>query len=229
MYFSATTKQDTLKHCVGAAKAKTVTGPYTPLATPLFCNLAAGGAIDASNFVDTVPVKTRFGTVNTYQRYVAYKVDGNSLGHGGFCGNTVDPIVPTPLMLQAVAADGVTLQGAPTQMLDNRGVSDDGVIEAPDLVRSVSNGVTRYFLFFSSGCFTSTHYTVSYAVSTNGIKGPYTRAATPLLATGSGGLQAPGGADVWADSKSMVFHAGPWGNRYVLLPLRLIWSSVLFG
>ena len=77
MYYSATTKQDTAKHCVGAAKATQITGPYTPYTdSALICPLSAGGAIDASGYNDNG------------KRYIAWKVDGNSIGHGGACGNT---------------------------------------------------------------------------------------------------------------------------------------------
>jgi len=76
MYYSATTTSDTSKHCVGAATSKTVTGPYNPVgSTALICPLSQGGAIDAS------------GVVDGYNRYIVYKVDGNSIGHGGACGN----------------------------------------------------------------------------------------------------------------------------------------------
>ena len=101
MYFAATTIWDTSKHCIGAAISATILGPYTPLEpSPLFCNLT----IDASGFKDTVTI----GGKSTTQRYVAYKIDGNSLGKGGACNNDVAPYVATPLLLQPVAADGYT-------------------------------------------------------------------------------------------------------------------------
>lgn len=85
MYFSASTTTDTTKHCVGAATSKTVTGPYTATAsTALICPLSQGGAIDASGYDDNG------------KRYIVYKVDGNSIGHGGACGNdgmTCKPVV----------------------------------------------------------------------------------------------------------------------------------------
>ncbi len=145
------------------------------------------------------------------QRYMTYKVDGNSIGHGGVCGNSVAPIVPTPIMLQAVAADGVTLQGGPVELLDNAGVSDDGVVEAPSLVKSAYG---QYVLFFSSGCYSTADYTVSYAVSNGGIDGTYERQA-PLLQTGDYGLYGPGGADVLWDARHIVFHAD-LGNSSVV-------------
>jgi beta-xylosidase len=77
MYYSATTKQDTAKHCIGAAKATSVTGPYKPVSnSALICPLAQGGAIDAAAYNDNG------------QRYLVWKVDGNSIGNGGACGNT---------------------------------------------------------------------------------------------------------------------------------------------
>lgn len=197
MYYSASTVQDTSKHCVGAAVSKSPLGPYTPTSDqPLVCPLSQGGAIDASGFNDNG------------QRYIMYKVDGNSLGAGGPCNSGVPPLKPTPLMLQAVASNGYTLQGNPTALLDHNGASDDGILEAPVLVKK--NGL--YFLLFSSGCFTTTNYDVDYATATS-VRGPYTRAATPLLSTGRNGLSGPGGADFSKDLKFMVFHANTNGGR----------------
>ena len=78
MYYSATTTADTSKHCVGAATATMVTGPYTPVGnSALVCPLSQGGAIDASGYYDFA----------TGKRYITYKIDGNAIGHGGACGN----------------------------------------------------------------------------------------------------------------------------------------------
>ncbi|KAI5246613.1 Arabinanase/levansucrase/invertase [Aureobasidium subglaciale] len=201
MYYSATTaaRPDGSKHCVGAATSPSILGPYTGLPDALFCPLSKGGAIDAAGFKD------RDG-----RRYVVYKVDGNSQGRGGACGNTVAPIVGTPLMLQPVAADGYTFTGNAVALLDNDGAADQGILEAPVLTRSRA-GV--YFLFFSSGCFATSGYTVSYATATS-LMGPYTRASGPLFRTGDGnGLKAPGGMSVWGDNRHMVLHANYGGGR----------------
>ncbi|KAI7220156.1 glycoside hydrolase family 43 protein [Hortaea werneckii] len=200
MYYSATTTADTSKHCVGAATANTVTGPYTPVGnSALVCPLAQGGAIDASGYYDFA----------TGKRYITYKIDGNAIGNGGACGNNVAPYVSTAIKLQQVAAnDGVTLQGGATTILDNIGAADQGIVEAPALVKSGSN----FFLFFSNGCFTKSAYTVNYATSTS-ITGPYTRAASPLFATGQNGLTTPGGMDVFRDGKHMLFHANSGSGR----------------
>lgn len=95
------------KHCIGVATSNTVLGPYTPQNQTFACPLDQGGAIDASGFVDPA----------TGTRYVVYKVDGNSVGHGGDCNNGVAPLVPTPIMLQEVQADGFTPVGAPCRSL----------------------------------------------------------------------------------------------------------------
>lgn len=158
------------------------------------------------------------------QRYLCYKIEGNAIGHGGPCGNTVRftsfwqshchqltsqvaPIVPTPLVCQAVAADGITIQSEPFTLIDNNGLNgtDEGVTEAPSLVKAADG---NYVIFFSSGCITDNSYTVNYATSTSGIKGPYARQPTgPLLETGDYGLISPGGADVLWDARHIVFHA----------------------
>lgn len=98
--------------------------------------------------------------------------------------------------------DGVTLQGIGTVILDNNGIEDEGTVEAPSLVEI--NGT--YVLFFSSGCFTTSNYTVSYATASS-ITGPYTRAAQPLFESGNLGLYSPGGMSIYKDGEHMVFHA----------------------
>lgn len=151
-----------------------------------------GGAIDPAGFIDTD------GTI-----YVVYKIDGNSIGHGGNCNNGNAPLVPTPIMMQPMEADGVTPRGSPTQILD-RGDADGPLVEAPSLVRS-REGV--YVLFFSSNCFDGPYYDTSYATASS-VMGPYTKSARPLLVPGSGNnLYSPGGTDVLADGSKIVFHA----------------------
>lgn len=107
-----------------------------------------------------------------------------------------------------MAKDGVTKTGQATTLLNHQGLSDDGVLEAPVLVKK---GGT-YFLFFSAGCFTTERYDISYATASS-ITGPYTRVATALLKTGVSGLKAPGGADITKTGDKIVFHANYAGGR----------------
>ncbi|OCK84036.1 glycoside hydrolase family 43 protein, partial [Lepidopterella palustris CBS 459.81] len=193
LYYSATAANATRNHCVGAAIADLPQGPYKPLPTPIACPTYLGGAIDPSPFIDVD------GKI-----YLAYKVDGNNNGHGGICGNTIPPLVNTPILLQRLAEDAVTPVGPSLDIMDR--IREDGpLVEAPALVRS-DEGV--YFLFFSSGCTRMPSYDLKYATSTN-VTGPYKRASRPLLLTGDWGLLAPGSVSVRCDAKRwrMAFHA----------------------
>lgn len=201
MYYSAVTGHGQVPggnhpppHCIGAAVADSPAGPFAAMNDTLACPIDAGGAIDPTGFIDAD------GSL-----HMAYKVDGNNIGHGGLCGNTVDPIVPTPIMLQKMHPDGTTPDGPPVQILD-RTDQDGPLVEAPQLVRS-HQGV--YFLFYSSGCTRSPSYDIRYATATV-LAGPYTRAQDPLIASGDWGLLAPGSVGVADDGDGgykMAFHA----------------------
>lgn len=191
LYFAATSSTNTNMHCVGTATSSTVQGPYTASDTAFACPLDQGGAIDPAGFADSD------GSL-----YVVYKVDGNSLGGGGTCGNG-DGSYSTPIMLQAVEADGVTPTGTATQILD-RDTADGPLIEAPSLV--LVSGT--YYLFFSSNCYNGAVYDTSYATA-SAVGGPYAKASSPLLVSGSdgGALNSPGSATVGPAGAQMVFHA----------------------
>ncbi|MEO3756022.1 family 43 glycosylhydrolase [Streptomyces sp. B6B3] len=157
--------------CLGAALADSPTGPFVPTSNrPLVCNPDEGGDIDPSSFVDTD------GT-----RYLLYKNDGNAVGQ------------PAILWLQRTEADGVTLVGGRTELLRNDLPSEEGVIEAPVLVKRDSH----YVLFYAAGVYSTPNYQTSYAVS-GSLTGPYTRAYRPLMTTASldGAVSGPGGADI---------------------------------
>lgn len=200
MYYTAEGKgpagDSRVYHCVGAATSDNVAGPYEPVDNALACPISQGGAIDPSGFVDSD------GTI-----YVVYKVDGNNIGSGGNCNNG-NGKVPTPIMLQKLMADGITLDGPPTTILDHDS-ADGPLVEAPSIVKKDNS----YFLFFSSNCYSGPDYDTSYAVSTNGITNggkQYAKAQAPnapLLKTGTGSLYAPGGLTIAKDGVHVVFHA----------------------
>ena len=198
MYYADDTVWAPDKHCIGVATSDNVLGPYKPYDEPFVCpNLyTKGGAIDPDGYLDP----------SSGKRYVTYKVDGNSIGHGGLCNNMKAPMVPTPIMLQEVNPEnGVDLIGDAVQILD-RDDLDGPLIEAPSLIRS-DEGI--YFLFYSSSCFTTPMYDTAYATATD-IRGPYTKWHRPLIYTGAGGqdlgLVGPGGFDIWLDGKIGLFH-----------------------
>ncbi|KAK5107596.1 hypothetical protein LTR62_000990 [Meristemomyces frigidus] len=191
MYYTAAWKRKPNIHCVSYATSRNVDGPYTDpnRDSPWICPDAQGGAIDPAGYLNSD------GT-----RWVVYKIRGNSLGHGGACGNTVGPIMSTPLMLQQVSsADGHIKIGSPVELVTN-GVGDGPVVEAPSL--TYLNG--KYVLFFSSNCFASLFYDVSYAIASD-IRGPY-RKAGPLFVTGDMGMAAPGGLDIAVNGNHALWH-----------------------
>ena len=174
---------------VAVSQGEDPTGPYVPQPEPLSCRLDQGRSIDPAGFTDT-----------NGRRYVVFKVDGNSIGNGGDCNNSIPPIQPTPILLQEVAEDGYTLIGDAVQILD-RDESDGPLVEAPNLILE---GDT-YFLFYSSWCFTDPQYNVLYATSKN-INGPYQKTGNELLKTGMFGLQSPGSATACQCGSMMLFH-----------------------
>lgn len=190
---SGTSAQNNAFHCFGAATSSNIEGPYTPTSDdPIACPLDQGGAIDAASFRDDD------GT-----RYITYKIDGNAIGSGGYCNNG-DGTAKTPIMLQKVQEDGVTLIDGPVQILTNDR-ADGPLVEAPSMVKSDGN----YILYFSSQCYTDDRYDTSYATSSS-LSGPFTKAALPLLENLKGsknGYYGSGGADADADGTHIVFHA----------------------
>lgn len=191
MYYSGEAQSDLRHHCVGVAVSKGTdpTGPYIPAETPFACHLDQGGAIDPAGFHD-----------KDGAWYVAYKVDGNSIGHGGDCNNGVAPLKPTPILLQRVTDDGVTPLGEPVQILD-RDDSDGPLVEAPNLVL---HGDT-YYLFYSTHCFTDPTYDVRYATASS-ITGPYKKTGNQLVKTGDDSLSSPGGGTVCSCGDRILFH-----------------------
>lgn len=171
------------------------------------CASSQGGAIDPAGFRDT-----------DGSQWIVYKIDGNSLGGGGYCGNG-DASHSTPIMLQQVEKDGITPIDEPTVILD-RSDSDGPLIEAPTLAKS-NDGV--YFLSFSSNCYNGPLYDISYATSTAGIQGPYTKSPQALLLP-SDKILSPGGATLSPDLSRIVFHTDA---KYSDPSVRQMWASPL--
>ncbi|KAF2101106.1 Arabinanase/levansucrase/invertase [Rhizodiscina lignyota] len=195
MYYSARAN-NVGRHCIGAAVSPSIYGPFIPHSEPMFCPHSTGGAIDPSSFRDA-----------DGQRYVVYKVDGNAVGNGGSCGNLVEPIVTTPIVLHKVWGDGIQLIDELGILILDRDDDDGPLVEAPSIIPK--NGY--YYLFYSSNCWSSNEYDVKCAVATN-VQGPYQKLGT-IMETGTDNLTAPGGGSIAADGKHMVFHANNGDHR----------------
>ncbi|EJF59365.1 Arabinanase/levansucrase/invertase [Dichomitus squalens LYAD-421 SS1] len=185
MYYTAhRSGGPTNDHCIGVATATSPAGPFTPNSSPLICDLANGGVIDASGF------EAPGGGL-----YILWKVDGNSIG------------ASTPIKIQHVGANGYDLLGSPVTLITNDPV-DGGLVEAPSLV--YWDG--WYYLFFSSNSYNTLAYDISYAVSQS-VTGPFTKVQAPnapFLTSGTDGTAGPGGAtaiNVLDQYVNIAFHS----------------------
>ncbi|KAI1825924.1 glycoside hydrolase family 43 protein [Xylaria intraflava] len=190
MYYTA--HQNGGGHCIGAATSSKAVGPFKPQSAPLICDEANGGVIDASGYDDGV------------DRWILWKVDGNSLGGASTCqgGKPSGSYKPTPIKIQRMARDALTLLDSPSQILDNEGKSNDGVVEAPALYK-IADG--NYILFYSAHCYSTDDYDIEYAFSST-INGAYTNRGILIRSADHKGVWAPGGMDLDPNGRSVVFH-----------------------
>jgi hypothetical protein len=204
MYYAALHKhQHTRRHCIGVAISDFVSGPYIPLNTTLVCDLPHGGNIDPNLFLDPL----------NGAAYLVYKTDGDTIGHGGQCGNTIRPIAPTPLYMQLLDPNDLTTPVGPPFFLFSNGPEDGPNVERPCMTFLNET----YFLLYNSQCFQSEAYHVSYVSCVGAsdvtmcdwatLKYDQSRWRKPLLQTGGtkANLHAPGSVDT--DGDRMVFHA----------------------
>jgi len=194
------------RQCIGAATATSPAGPFRDTANrALVCQLAEGGSIDASPFLD-----------EGGQRYLLWKNDGN-------CCNQA-----TNIYLQPLSADGRRLTGKASTLIQNFQLWEGNVIEAPTLYKA--GGV--YYLLYSAGPFDSDLYAVGYATASR-IGGPYRKAPeNPILVT-KGAVAGPGHQTVVKDGAGrtwLAYHAwtaGQIGDTVGYRSLRL--EPITFG
>ncbi|SJX64947.1 related to Endo-1,4-beta-xylanase [Sporisorium reilianum f. sp. reilianum] len=176
------------KQCIGVAYSeRDPKGPYRWITDrPLISRGETGGTLDPQPFEDPASGK----------RYLVYKTDWDRM-------YTAHP----QLWLSELAPDGLSLVGDMHPLQGPTHKYQCGLLEAPYLLHHSG----KYILFFSSGTFTNGTYATSYAVSYNGIFGPYECPAQPLLETDRArSIMGPGGACVVRGIKDhyfIVFHA----------------------
>ena len=194
-YFSA---RHTDGHfAIGTATASNAIGPFTAQNTPLVHD-PNPGVIDVHEF------EAPDGT-----RYLLWKVDGNAVG------------APTPIKIQRLAANGLSLTGTPTTILSNTLSWEGAVVEGPWMI--FEGGF--YYLFYSANGYASSAYAIGVARSASPT-GPFTKAPQPILVTG-GGFSGPGHGSVvrgpggeWVH----VFHSWVTGTS-TRRPVVKCWSS----
>lgn len=194
LYFTARERASD-RQCVGVATSSDPLGPFVSQAPgPLVCQRELGGTIDPSVFRDA-----------DGSMYLLYKSDGNN------------PAVlqPSRIFVQRLAPDGLTLLGAPRQLLQNALHWEWRVVESPAMVRTPAG---RYVLFFSGNHFgweadqRLSNYAVGYARCAT-VMGPCVKAAeNPILKSydnAAGCLSGPGHQTLFeADGHSfLAFHA----------------------
>ena len=159
---------------------------------------AGGGVIDASGYDD--------GT----NRWILWKVDGNNLGGATTCqaGTPSGSYESTPIRIQRMARDAITLLDSPATILDNEGASNDGVVEAPSLYMI---GAGNYVLFYSAHCYSSDDYDVEYAFSST-INGAYTNRGILIRTADNRGIYGPGGLDIDPNGFNVLFHGRTVAN-----------------
>ncbi|MEU8242485.1 family 43 glycosylhydrolase [Actinoplanes missouriensis] len=190
------------KQCIGAATATAPGGPFVPRDTALVCTPEIGGAIDASSYTENG------------RRYILWKNDGNCCAQD------------TWLRLQQVSADGLRRVGAETSLIKQNKPFEGTLVEAPTLVKRGG----AYVLFYSANFFGDGSYVSSYATSAS-LRGPYTKASTPLMTTDAfaGTVRGPGGQDVVTgpDGRDrIVFHGWNAGFTYrAMYSQRLDWRG----
>jgi beta-xylosidase len=170
------------RQAISAGYASRPGGPYVDASDgPLIYQLPLGGSIDASPFVDSD------GTP-----YLLWKADANAIGQA------------SSLWIQALDADGLTLSGTPTRLLQQDAAWEAPLIEAPSLVAAAGT----YYLFYSANWWNTARYAIGYATATS-VLGPYTKVTTsgPWFASDRA-VAGPGGQEWFIDN------SGSWRMAY---------------
>jgi hypothetical protein len=196
LYFTALVRGiDPPTHCVGAAYARTPSGPFVASPTPFICQLDHRGTIDA-RVIDTPD-----GLV------ILSKSEDNA--NPSVPGPDQDG--PTGIYAQRLSADGRALLGPATKILVPSEPWEGTIVEAPDMVEAWGT----WWLFFSGNWYSSPQYGIGLAAC-QGPFGPCTDSSpTPFLGSNLQG-PGPGEASLFEDGGSTwllynPFHANDPG------------------
>ncbi|KAI0849803.1 glycoside hydrolase family 43 protein [Daldinia vernicosa] len=121
-------------------------------------------------------------------------VDGNALG-----GPKNGDYKPTPIRIQKVTRDGLTLQGSPKTILNHAGDKNDGLMEGPAMYKRKPGS---YVLFFSTHC---DSYDIQYAWATKP-DGDFEHRKTLARSGPNQPIYEPGHMDIASDGKTIAFH-----------------------
>lgn len=189
LYYTARCREHD-RQAIGVATARTPLGPFVDESvSPLLCQAAEGGSIDAGAFRDAGG-----------DLYLYWKNDGNAIGR------------VTHIYGQALSADGLSLTGDRVILLTTGAAWQGTLVEAPQMVlRPGVPGRTGapYVLFYSANAYDTDAYAVGYALC-DGPLGPcHDSPRNPVLASspdaagpGHGYVVETGEGESW-----MLYHA----------------------
>lgn len=177
VYFSAK-HGATNTFAVGAGWSTSVLGPYEDIGKPLVTE-PAPGVIDAHYF-----------RASSGKHYILWKVDGNAVGK------------PTPIRIQELAADGLSLVGSPKTILSNTLAWEGALVEGPWMIEHGG----QFYLFYSGNGYGSPSYGVGVARAASPL-GPFTKKGAPILAS-KGAWAGPGHGSV------VIGPSGDWVHVY---------------
>lgn len=176
--------------CIGVATASNAAGPYTDAGHPLVCQRL--GSIDAMAFAEGG------------KRYLIWKEDDNS--------SKCKP--PTRIWAQQLTGDGMNVQGARTELLENDPNSwEHDVVEGPFLLKKDG----YYYLFYSGAacCGVGCNYGLGVARSRD-LLGPYEKDPANPLIPENARWNCPGHGSIVSTPSGhtyLLHHAVPRGAR----------------
>lgn len=144
------------KMCIGAARAKTMAGPWKDIGRPLVCDSHVS-LIDANVY-----------SAPGGKRYLYYKTDGNGLR----------PQEKTIIYGHELRPDGIGFVGKRRALLRNTLAWEGDVVEAPWVIKRGG----FYYLFYSGFRYCNATYGTGVARSRSPL-GPFVKRSTPILAS----------------------------------------------
>ena len=176
------------RQCISVAVASSAAGPYVDSSSaPLVCQVSGSeslcGSIDPSPFVDS-----------DGSAHLVWKSDENA------CGN------PPRLWTAPLSADGLTLTGPHTALLEMDEAWQKPIIEGPAM--TLVGGI--YFLVYSANNYESASYSMGYATCLS-VSGPCKNVSVtgPFVAS-AGSALGPGGGEFFRDADGgawLAYHA----------------------
>ncbi len=178
-YFSARATDGHL--ALGAATASDPLGPFTDIGRPLLSD-PHPGVIDVHHF-----------EAPDDRHFLVWKLDGNAIG------------ARTPIYIQELEADGITLRGTRTEILTNDRAWEGNLVEGPWMIHEGG----YYYLFYSGNAYYDARYATGVARSSSPF-GPFEKSAAPLL-TSNSSFSGPGhGSVVRGPGGEWVFVYHSW-------------------